>query len=80
MTTQLSAHPDSGLDRQIEEALSANPYVARSDVWVEHDGGHVTLRGTVRSFFHKQMAQETVRRIDGVSRIDNCLEVVHRTV
>jgi osmotically-inducible protein OsmY len=35
----------------------------------------VVLKGSVRSFFQKQMAQEAIRRIDGVQMIDNMLEV-----
>jgi osmotically-inducible protein OsmY len=42
---------------------------------VETADGRVTLKGNVRSFFQKQMAQEAVRRVDGVERIDNLLEV-----
>jgi hypothetical protein len=33
------------------------------------------LKGCVRSFFQKQMAQEAIRRIDGVESIENLLEV-----
>jgi osmotically-inducible protein OsmY len=35
----------------------------------------VILRGVVRSYFQKQMAQEAVRRISGVEEIHNELEV-----
>jgi len=41
----------------------------------EANGGRVILRGRVHSFFQKQMAQETVRRIDGIVSIENRLEV-----
>ncbi len=63
------------IDQMIEEAIATSPYVARSKVNIEQRGGHVTLRGTVDSYFQKQMAQETLRRIDGVARIDNRLVV-----
>jgi osmotically-inducible protein OsmY len=42
----------------------------------EADEGKVTLHGVVQSYFQKQMAQEAVRRIDGVQEILNELEVV----
>jgi osmotically-inducible protein OsmY len=42
---------------------------------VEAADGHVVLKGSVRSFFEKQMAQEAIRRVDGVQMIDNLLEV-----
>jgi osmotically-inducible protein OsmY len=45
------------------------------DVRVEAADGRVTLKGSVRTFFQKQMAQEAVRRIDGVQQIENLLQV-----
>jgi osmotically-inducible protein OsmY len=61
---------------RIHEALTTNPYVpSRRQVRVETADGRVVLKGSVRSFFEKQMAQEAVRRIDGVEMIDNLLEV-----
>ena len=33
------------------------------------------LKGQVNSFFQKQMAQEAIRRVDGVQRIENMLQV-----
>jgi BON domain len=62
------------LFERIHEALTANPHVPRQ-VRVEAADGHVVLKGSVRSFFEKQMAQEAIRRVDGVQMIDNLLEV-----
>jgi osmotically-inducible protein OsmY len=42
---------------------------------VEAREGVVRLEGAVRSFFHKQMAQEVIRRLDGVERVENHLRV-----
>jgi osmotically-inducible protein OsmY len=33
------------------------------------------LQGVVGTFFQKQMAQEALRRVDGVQQIENNLEV-----
>jgi osmotically-inducible protein OsmY len=64
------------LFERIHEALTANPHVpSRRQVRIEAEDGRVVLKGSVRSFFEKQMAQEAVRRIDGVQTIDNLLEV-----
>jgi osmotically-inducible protein OsmY len=41
----------------------------------ETEQGRVVLKGVVRSFFQKQMAQEALRRVDGVEQIFNELEV-----
>jgi osmotically-inducible protein OsmY len=61
---------------RIHEALTSNPYVpSRRQVRIEAADGHVVLKGNVRSFFEKQMAQEAIRRVDGVQLIDNLLEV-----
>ncbi|HWC88728.1 MAG TPA: BON domain-containing protein [Pirellulales bacterium] len=35
----------------------------------------MTLQGIVRSFYQKQMAQESLRDVEGVSEIENQLEV-----
>jgi osmotically-inducible protein OsmY len=63
------------LQRRVQIALAHNPYVARKKLRFESQEGRVTLHGTVDSFFQKQMAQEVVRRLDGVDRIENELEV-----
>ena len=60
---------------RVHSALSANPYVPRQQVQFEESGGRVVLTGSVRSFYEKQMAQEAIRRLDGVQLIDNLLEV-----
>ena len=60
---------------RIHRALSTSPHVPRRQVQVETAEGHVVLTGNVTSFFEKQMAQEAIRRVDGVQMIDNLLEV-----
>lgn len=63
------------LFERIHDALSTNPYLPGRQVEVEANEGRVVLKGSVKSFFQKQMAQEAIRRIDGVETIDNLLEV-----
>jgi osmotically-inducible protein OsmY len=41
------------------------------------DQGVVVLQGEVQSFYEKQLAQEVVRRIDGVQRVENEIEVAY---
>jgi osmotically-inducible protein OsmY len=73
MSTAMLSTP---LFERIHEALSSNPHVpSRRQVQVETADGRVVLKGSVGSFFEKQMAQEAIRRIDGVQMIDNLLEV-----
>jgi osmotically-inducible protein OsmY len=64
------------LDHRAHAALERNPYLMGRRLCFETDEGRVTLHGVVQSYFQKQMAQEAVRRIDGVEEIFNELEVV----
>jgi osmotically-inducible protein OsmY len=43
----------------------------------EFRAGILTIRGHVSSYYLKQLAQETVRSLEGVMRIVNRLEVVY---
>ncbi len=63
------------LDAKVLTALERNPYLARRSLRFETTEGRVTLRGVVRSYFQKQMAQEALRHVDGVEEIANELEV-----
>ena len=60
---------------QVEQAIEDAPHLNRRHLRFEAKEGHVTIKGTVGSFFQKQMAQEAVRHIDGVNEISNQLEV-----
>ena len=59
----------------VVHALRRSPYFSRQ-VHVEVAGTEVLLTGTVSSYFHKQMAQEALRPVVGVSRVINGLAVV----
>ncbi|HEX5470812.1 MAG TPA: BON domain-containing protein [Lacipirellulaceae bacterium] len=64
------------LFERIHAALTTNPHVPVHKVQVEEaEDGRVVLKGSVSSFFEKQMAQEAIRRVDGVQRIENMLQV-----
>jgi len=72
MSTATATRP---LFERIHDALVTNPHVPSDRVRVEATEGRVVLKGDVSSFFQKQMAQECIRRLDGVQRIDNLLQV-----
>ncbi len=57
------------------DIIVRHPHLYQRQVFLRADGGHVVLQGRVRTFFEKQMAQEALRTIHGVSTIDNQLEV-----
>lgn len=71
-TAQIEVGP---LADRVHEALIDNPNVQTRDLRFEAAEGRVTLRGTVGTFYQKQLAQEALRRVDGVQKIDNELEV-----
>ncbi len=70
--------PASGdeLAERIKRAILLNPYLPKRRVRVETHAGRVVLKGVVHSYFQKQMAQEVLRKIEGVEEISNELEVV----
>ncbi len=65
----------SPLDNKIRSALQQSPHFFARNLSVESSEGRVTLRGVVRTYYHKQMAQEALRGVDGVDQIENQLEV-----
>jgi osmotically-inducible protein OsmY len=66
---------DMPLDHRVLTALEQNPHVARRNLRFETEQGRVTLRGVVDTYYQKQMAQEAIRRVEGVREIANELEV-----
>jgi osmotically-inducible protein OsmY len=60
---------------EVRSAVHADPHLARRNLHFEHRDRRVTMRGTVESYYQKQLAQETLRRIDGVEEIENRLAV-----
>ncbi len=71
----MSTTQEAFLER-VDSAISDNPYLSGKHLRFETEQGKVVLRGTVHSFYQKQMAQEALRKIDGVSEIENQLQVV----
>ncbi|MCA9234382.1 MAG: BON domain-containing protein [Planctomycetales bacterium] len=67
--------PACALVDRVHGLLSQSPHLSPRDLEVSADEGSVRLHGTVSSFFQKQMAQEMLRRVDGVERIVNMLQV-----
>lgn len=61
---------------RVDSALKKSPHLAGRHLLPETNEGEVILRGTVDSYFQKQMAQEVLRNIEGIDRIRNQLEVV----
>lgn len=66
---------EPNFDDQVMSALTGSPHLPARNLRFETKEGRVTLRGVVGSYFQKQMAQEALLQIEGVSGIDNELEV-----
>ena len=60
---------------KVAQAIDDAPHLTRQHLRFETSEGRVILRGIVGSYFHKQMAQEAIRGVDGVHDITNELEV-----
>lgn len=76
MPQHVHADPPHDLCDLVRGVLARNPCLAGRDLRIEFDQRDVILRGSVGSYYHKQVAQESVRRITGIGSIRNELEVV----
>jgi hypothetical protein len=69
--------PQTALEPAYREALAANPAL-RGVEWghllIEREGGHVTLRGLVRTVADKVQVELAVRQVKGVTSVSNRLE------
>ncbi|MDR1960044.1 MAG: BON domain-containing protein [Planctomycetaceae bacterium] len=71
---------DTLLKGKVNSALKKNPYLTGSNLHFEAEEGRVVLRGVVPSFFQKQMAQESLRSVEGIQEILNELEVMGKSL
>ena len=67
----------SPLLHRVDKAIQHSPHLAGRHLILETQDGSVTLRGTVDSYFEKQMAQEALRCVEGITEIRNQLEVAY---
>jgi hypothetical protein len=75
-----SASADAArLAAMVDSVVVTSPYFSQGRLVVATDADCVIVEGEVPSYFHKQMAQETLLRIRGVRRIDNRLRVTKRS-
>ena len=75
MTKTYIRHDAHDLRDRIHLVLSCEPHLLGKPIRVEVIDREVLLTGSVRTYFQKQMAQESLRGLDGVKRIVNRLEV-----
>lgn len=65
--------PEAALAR-----LRDSSYAPLRRVHCEFVEGDLVLRGRLATFFHKQLAQELVSKVNGVERVVNHIEVVSK--
>lgn len=60
---------------QAQERLRAVPYASFRHLRYDYRHGLLILRGQVRSYYEKQLAQEAVAGLRGVAQVVNEIEV-----
>jgi hypothetical protein len=77
ITLPSSSNPSDGtpLLHRVDQAIQNSP-VSRPFL-LETREGAVVIRGTVNSYFEKQMVQEALRTVEGITEILNELDVVY---
>ena len=68
--------PQPPLSERVSHALQRSPHLSGHHLRPRTRDGRVVLHGAVNTFFQKQMAQEAIRRVEGVQGIANELVVV----
>jgi hypothetical protein len=69
------ADADSDLQRRVKSYLRERHMPNLRNLQVEAQGGVVTLRGTVNSFYEKQLSQQCCRRVAGVVKLIDAIDV-----
>lgn len=68
-------YPDEDLRRRIESFLCSRHFSSFRNLLVMVRGGVATLQGEVGSFYEKQVALDSCRRVAGVMSLDDQLQV-----
>ncbi len=66
---------DVQLAERVNSILQKNPHVPHRNLRFETNAGHIVLKGVVRSYYQKLMAQEALLGVEGVEEVENQLEV-----
>lgn len=63
------------LSELVKHAISNSIMIANQNIQYKIEREHVVLTGIVNSYYEKQVAQESVSRVDGVAQVQNRLIV-----
>jgi len=70
----------NSLKSDVQTAMQLRGYLRLRPVRVDADRETVTLSGKLKSFYLKQLAQEISKKVPGVCRVINHIEVTKDTV
>ena len=76
MSVKYEIHEAHDLMIRVHFVLTRCPYFSRHDVQCEINDQDVVLKGSVRTYYQKQMAQESLRKVGGIRSIVNELNVI----
>ena len=68
--------PSDKVTRLAQQRLRKSPYVTVRSVSCEYEAGVLFLRGRLASYYQKQLAQEAVAELEGVTQVVNQTEVI----
>ncbi len=69
---------EAALLRKVQKALWDTGYAELQQIWVEVEEGGVILCGSVSTYYQKQVAQEAVKRVEGVELLTNEITVIRQ--
>jgi hypothetical protein len=77
--SEVVLHDDTGIAELAERRLSEDQLYRFyfREITCKSDGGTLTLRGRVPTFYLKQVLQTMLGGLEGVDRIDNQVDVVN---
>ncbi len=75
MNMQASPAQHFDLSTRIRSTLARGTHFLGRTLDIEMHGDDVVLTGVVDTYYQKQLAQESIRDIDGIGRIHNEIEV-----
>jgi osmotically-inducible protein OsmY len=63
------------LDQRVAASLHSRGYASLNRIECLAEGDHIVLRGSLGSFFLKQVAQDVAMKVPGVARVTNQIQV-----
>jgi hyperosmotically inducible periplasmic protein len=66
---------DARLESKISTTYALTPHLEGGDITVSVQDGKATLTGTVSEDIHKELAEQFARNVEGVTEVDNQLEI-----